>query len=194
MATFTDVARLKRMLGITTAITRFDDTLTDLQDAVDQIVLDEIGLTTSGLTTYTDYIDVTFGGTSAVALEYKPVSSIVALTISGQLQIIDVDYQLIPDIGVIKFIPLSVVLPTGRNVVEVTYTAGFASVPADLLYAGNLIAVSMFNQQAHLGYKMERSGDYQYQMEGGLGSTIPTLAQRILGKHRRLFARGYRST
>ncbi len=189
MATFTDVTRLKRMLGVPAGVTRFDDTLTDLQGAVDQIMLDEIGLSATVGTTYTDKIDVTFG-VSEVALEYRPVLSIVALTIAGQLQTENVDYEVISDIGMIKLIPLSNVLPTGRNIVEVTYISGFTTVPADLLYAGNLIAVSMFNQQAHLGYKMERSGDYQYQLDNGAGSTIPALAKRILGKHRRLFARG----
>lgn len=189
MATFTDVTRLKRMLGVPAGVTRFDDTLTDLQGAVDQIMLDEIGLSATVGTTYTDKIDVNFG-VSEVALEYRPVLSIVALTIAGQLQTENVDYEVISDIGMIKLIPLSNVLPTGRNIVEVTYVSGFTTVPADLLYAGNLIAVSMFNQQAHLGYKMERSGDYQYQLDNGSGSTIPALAKRILGKHRRLFARG----
>lgn len=189
MATFTDVTRLKRMLGVPAGVTRFDDTLTDLQGAVDQIMLDEIGLSATVGTTYTDKIDVNFG-VSEVALEYRPVLSIVALTIAGQLQTENVDYEVISDIGMIKLIPLSNVLPTGRNIVEVTYVSGFTTVPADLLYAGNLIAVSMFNQQAHLGYKMERSGDYQYQLDNGAGSTIPALAKRILGKHRRLFARG----
>ena len=194
MATFTDVTKLKRMLGIPAGVTRFDDTLVDLQDPVDQIMIDELGLSTVGVTTYTDKIDVTFGGITEVALKYRPVASIVALTISGDTQVLDTDYELIPDIGVIKLIPLTAILPTGRNIVEVTYTAGFDSVPSDLIYAGNLIAVSMFNQQAHVGYKMERSGDYQYQIDNGGGSTIPKLAQRLLGKHRRLFARGFRTT
>ena len=194
MATFTDVTKLKRMLGIPAGVTRFDDTLVDLQDPVDQIMLDELGLSLAGVTTYTDKIDVTFGGTTEVALKYRPVASVVALTISGNAQTIDTDYEVLSDIGVIKLLPLSAILPTGRNIVEVTYTAGFASVPSDLIYAGNLIAVSMFNQQAHVGYKMERSGDYQYQIDGGGGSTIPMLAQRILSKHRRLFARGMRSS
>ena len=56
MATFTDVTKLKRMLGIPAGVTRFDDTLVDLQDPVDQIMLDELGLSLAGVTTYTDKI------------------------------------------------------------------------------------------------------------------------------------------
>ena len=46
------------------------------------------------------------------------------------------------------------------------------------------------NQQSHIGFKSEKAGDYTYSLDNGSGSSIPSLAMRILNKHRRLFARG----
>ncbi len=200
MSTFTDTTKIKRMLGISnglcTGTTQYDDVIEDLRLAVDQIVLDELNLTTAAVTTYSERIDINFVGQNEIALNHRPVGSIVALTIGGQLQTLSttVDdggtYVLNSDLGVVKLTPLYVSFPTGRSVINVTYTAGFSSVPADLLYAGNLIAVSLFNQQSHVGFRSEKVGSYSYQMDSGIGSTIPQIAQRILNKHRRLFARG----
>ena len=99
-------------------------------------------------------------------------------------------YTLIKELGVIKLNPLYMSFPSGRGVIQVTYTAGMTTMPEDLKYASNMIAVSMFNQQGHVGFRSESAGGYRYSMDGGEGSTIPKIAQRIINKHRRLFARG----
>ena len=186
---FTDTAKIKRMMGIPTGVTQNDQAFEDLQAAVEQIVLDEIGLTTSGVTTYSEKIDIDFIGVNEVALAYRPLVSITALTIADTLQA-STEYELDLDLSIIKLKPLASFFPTGRGVVEVTYTAGFANVPEDLKYAGNLIAVSLFNQQNSIGIKEQRLGDYTVKFDSGVGSTIPRIAERILCKHRRLFARG----
>ena len=84
--------------------------------------------------------------------------------------------------------------PTGRSKVKITYTAGYGTtiddIPKDIQYAGHLICCSLFNQQSHLGFVSERAGSYSYSLGKGTGSTIPAMAERILSKYRRLFARG----
>jgi len=82
------------------------------------------------------------------------------------------------------------VIPSGRAVVEITYIAGFDTVPSDITYAANLIAVSLFNQQSHVGFVSEKTSGYSYNLGKADGSFIPAMARRILNKHRRLFARG----
>ena len=186
---FTNKDRIKRMMGIPSVVTRNDAAIEDLQGAVEQMVLDELGLTSSGLTSYSEKIDITSGGMGEVALAYRPVSSITALTVSGSLMT-STGYELDSGLGVIKLTPLSAMFSTGRGVVEVDYVAGFSSVPADVIYAGNLIATSLFNQQSSAGIKEQRIGDYMVKFDGATGSTIPLIAQRILNKHRRVFARG----
>ena len=196
---FTDKQTIRRMLGISDGscgTTRFDQSIEDLQPAVEQIMLDELGLTGAGNTNlYHEMIDVDFPQTE-VPLRYTPVSSVVALTIGGTLQTASVmnsnsgTYILNKDQGIIKLEPMSGIFPIGRAVVEISYYAGWGSVPNDLKYAGNLIAVSLFNQQGHVGLRSERTQGYSYTMDSGKGSQFPSIAERILSRHRRVFVLG----
>ena len=190
MATFASSTAIKRMLGIPTTVSTHDDAISDLLDAVDQIVLDELNLDAAASTTYTDKLDVTDGGQTMINTTKRPVISVTALTVGGSAYVDGTNYKIDKGLGMITLMPMGNFLPVGRESVEITYTAGFSSVPADLVYAGNLIACSMFNQQSHVGFASERAGDYTYSMGKGVGSSIPALASRILNKHRRLFARG----
>jgi len=190
MATFASSTAMKRMLGIPSSVTTHDDAISDILDVVDQMVLDEIGLTAATSTSYTENMDITDSGQNEISLSYTPVLTVTSFKVSGQDQTVDEDYKIDKSIGFIKKIPLASFFPSGRNVIAITYTAGFSSVPADLVYAGNLIGVSLFNQQSHVGFVSERAGNYAYNMGDGTGSTIPRIAMRILSKHRRLFARG----
>tara|TARA_Y100000114_G_scaffold85168_1_gene78692 strand:+ start:5283 stop:5906 length:624 start_codon:yes stop_codon:yes gene_type:complete len=200
MATFAQLTTIKAMLGISggtcAGTTRYDDAITILLDVVDQIILDELDLTSATTTTYTDFIDIDFVGQTEVALRHRPVVSIVGLTINGEAISASTPttnngtYVLNKDLGVIKMDPLYYVIPSGRAIVQCTYTAGFDSVPSDLVYAGNLIAVSLFNQQSHVGFQSERTNGYSYNLGSAEGSFVPAMARRILNKHRRLFARG----
>lgn len=203
MATFSSLSNVKAMLGISgggcTGTTRYDDAINLILPAVDDIILDELGLTTASLTLYHDYIDVDYVGQTEIALQYRPVSSVVGLTIAGELVHPSTpsssagnsgSYVLVKDLGVIKLDPLYYAIPSGRAIVECTYYAGFDSVPNELTYAGNLIAVSLFNQQSHVGFVSERTSGYSYNLGSAQGSYIPAMAMRILNKHRRLFARG----
>lgn len=203
MATFASLNNVKAMLGISgggcTGTTRYDDAINIILPAVDDIILDELGLTTASLTLYHDYIDIDFVGQTEVALQHRPVSSVVGLTIAGELMVASTPtssagnsgtYVILKDLGVIKLDPLYSVIPSGRAIVECSYYAGFETVPSELVYAGNLIAVSLFNQQSHLGFVSERTSGYSYNLGNAQGSHIPKMAERILNKHRRVFARG----
>ncbi len=203
MTTFASLNNVKAMLGISgggcAGTTRYDDAINIILPAVDDIILDELGLTTASLTLYHDYIDVDFVGQTEIALQHRPVSSVVGLTIAGGLMVASQPvsstgnsgtYILNNDLGVIKLDPLYSVIPSGRAIVQCSYYAGFDVVPSELTYAGNLIAVSLFNQQSHLGFVSERTSGYSYNLGNAQGSYIPKMAQRILNKHRRVFARG----
>ena len=190
MATFASSTSIKRMLGIPSSVTQHDDAIADLLDVIDQIVLDELGLDASGSTSYTEKIDFTDYGQSKVSLKYRPVLTVSSFKISGQSQTEGSNYKIDKSLGVITLMPITNFFPVGTEVMEITYTAGFASAPADLVYAGNLIACSLFNQQSHVGFASEKAGSYSYSLGKGTGSTIPQIAQRILGKYRRVFTLG----
>ena len=186
---------VKSMLGIPAGITRYDSAITITLEVSEQILLDEIGLSDFVSKSYSEKIDITESGLNEVALAWNPVISIAALTIKSTAQTITTDYEINKELGIIKLVPLSAYFPTGRGSVEVSYTAGYAdvaSIPKDLSYAGHLICCSMFNQQSHVGFVSEKAGNYSYNLGKATGSTIPMTAQRILNKHRRLFARGMR--
>ena len=189
MAEFATSTAIKRMLGIPSSVSTHDDAIADLLDVANQIVLDELNLTAGVTTIYHDYLDVTDNGQTSINTTRSPVLEVVALTIGGALQT-DSEYKIDLPTGMIKLKPIYSFLPTGRNKVVITYKAGFATIPSDLVYAGNLIACSLFNQQSHVGFASERAGSYSYSLGKGTGSTIPAIANRILNKHRRLFARG----
>jgi hypothetical protein len=180
---------MKLMLGIPSTVTDHDTVLDVIADAVDSIILGELGLSTTDVTSYTEKIDIENTIQNEFAVTYVPLVSITSLKVNSTLISGTTGYKF-TEWGSVRMLPSYNLLPTGRNVVEITYTAGFASVPNDLKYAGGLIGCSMFNQQSHVGMKSEKVGEYQYNLGGdGGGSTIPALATRILGKYRRIFAR-----
>jgi len=182
--------KVKRMLGVPSGITRYDETIDDLLTVSDQIVLDETGFSTLTVTQYSELLTVDYVGQNELALKYSPVVSVVALTIGDQLQVLNTDYSINEELGFIELKPLYANFPTGRGVVDITYNAGIDPVPSDLTYASNLIACSLFNQQSHVGFQSEKAGNYTYNLGKNTGSTIPQMANRILNKYRRLFARG----
>ena len=188
---FTGRTTIKSLLGISSDITQYDTAIDIVAQMTDDIILDEIGLTSATVQTYNEKFDVLDQGTNELALSYTPVQTIAAVTILTALDgtqgtaLATTEYYF-TEWGAFRLKPLYALLPTGRQVISICYTAGFSSVPNDLKYAASLIAVQAFNQQSHLGYKSEKAGDYSYTMNAG-GCTIPALARRILNKHRRLF-------
>lgn len=189
MAEFATSTAIKRMLGIPSSVSTHDDAISDLLDVANQMVLDELNLTAGVTTVYHDYMDVDSNGQTSINTTRRPVLEVVALTIGGT-KYASTEYKIDLPTGMIKLKPIYAFLPTGRDKVIITYKAGFATIPSDLIYAGNLIACSLFNQQAHVGFASERAGSYSYNLGNPTGSTIPAIANRILNKHRRVFARG----
>ena len=193
METWLSATNVKSMLGIPTGVTRYDSAITETIAATEQIITDELNLDSILSTEYTDKIDVTTIGLNEVSLSYAPIVSVAGVTIKKESQVENTDYVINKRLGIIKLLPLSSYFPTGREVVVVTYNAGYEntnSIPKDLTYAGHLICCSLFNQQSHVGFKSERAGNYSYNLGDATGSTIPAMAKRILGKYYRVFARG----
>ena len=145
MAEFATSVAIKRMLGIPSSVSTHDDAISDLLGVANQIVLDELNLTAGTTTVYHDSLDVTSSIQTEINTTRRPVLEVVALTIGGALYA-DTEYKIDLSLGMIKLKPIWNLLPGGRDNVVITYRAGFASIPSDLVYAGNLIACSMFNQ------------------------------------------------
>ena len=188
MSTFASTTTMKLLLNIPSSVTDYDDVLDVVADAVDDIVLGELGLSTGLTQTYYEKIDIENATQNEFSVTYRPLVSVTALTISSQFQAENVDYYF-KDYGVVRMTPSWYMLPTGREVIEIEYVAGFETIPNDLKYAANLIGVQLFNQQSHMGMDSEKLGGYQYKLANTGGSAFPDTARMILAKHRRLFAR-----
>ena len=189
MGTFASTSTMKLLLNIPSAVSDHDAVLAIIEDAVDDLILGELGLSAGTTQSYTEKIDIENATQNEFALTYRPVVSISALTINTIFQAENVDYYF-KDYGVVRMLPSWYMLPTGREVIEVTYVAGFETIPNDLKYAANLIGAQMFNRQSHVGFDSEKLGGYSYKLASPKnGQSFPDLAKMILNKHRRLFSR-----
>ena len=192
VAKFTGIGRVKRMLGIPgvagTGITQHDLLISTLVTVVDQLILDELDLKSADVTTYSEKFDITRSGQREVALRRVPLVSVAALTDDGSL-VATADYYT-TEYGQVRLIGDTDFFTTGRQKVEITYTAGFSTIPEDLKHAATLIVCAQYNQGSHLGYNRESIGAYSYAIgNDGAGIMFPNMAQRILNNYRRIFVR-----
>ena len=175
---------VKSVLGIPAGVTRSDALIDILVDAAASLVREETDLPAEAVSTYSEVIDVEFAGQRDVPLRYRPVVQVVALTIGASAPS-PASFTATAS-GSLRLSAEGAFFPVGRQIVDVTYTAGFAATPADLSHATTLIAVQGFNQGGHAGFESERVSTYSYSLDE---SAIPPLAQRILNRYRRAFPR-----
>lgn len=192
VAKFTGVGRVKRMLGIPgvagAGVTTHDLLISTLVTVVDQMVLDELDLTSADVTTYSEKFDINRTAQAEIAVRRCPLVSVVALTNDGSL-VSSSDYYT-TEYGQVRLINNGDYFDTGRQTVEITYTAGFSTIPEDLKHAATLIVCAQYNQSSHLGYNRESIGAYSYAIgNDGAGIMFPNMAQRILNNYRRIFVR-----
>jgi len=75
--------------------------------------------------------------------------------------------------------------PVGRENVKVTYTAGYADIPADIQEAcAQTCAWLLSANERDAGVTAERLGDYQYTRDTA-GGLLPPLAKALLARYRR---------
>lgn len=194
MAVFTTTLKVRSLLGLASGVTVYDELLSTLVDVADQIIFDEIGLPADhggAVHPYTEKFDVSVKGQKDLAVNYTPLVSVVAITTGGTNgSAVAADDYYITDYGQVRLIPSGAYWPVGQQIVEITYNAGFASIPADLQHAATLVAVHHFNEGPRLGFQSEKLGTYNYKLSNlGMGMGLPPIVNRILAKYKRIFAR-----
>jgi hypothetical protein len=136
-------------------------------------------------------------GTAGIWLVEWPVTAITAVTIDGTVQTLSDFYTRRPaKFGMLQ--PLSGFWPCGRQLIEVTHDAGWATVPDSLCAAATQIVILRFNTDSHMGLAEERIGQYGYKMgtpggsQGGesTGGGFPGTLAAVLGNWARPFATG----
>lgn len=194
---FTTLARVKSALGIPPADTTHDTLLTDLVEESNAQLLRVFQLDECDPKSYTRKYDIDDSSTEAFPLRAYPVISVDEVKYGDTVQTLTEFYLRQPeDFGLISPTTDAVVFPFGRRSVEVTHTAGFATIPPELRRAATVLAVAGFNTDGKIGFDSERIGQYQYKIaavgaaEGGTTSPggWPSAVSRALANYIRPFA------
>lgn len=172
----TTAARVKTILGLAAGVTFHDTAIGYAVDYANRLVLGKLGQTTLAVTTTTEYPRVYGPGQVEIQLAKLPVVGIGSITNSSSVLTAS-EYRL-DDIGNIRL------TGTGywdelRDGCQVTYGHGYDSttIPADLVRAAELIAVSSFNRAGKVGIKMQSSSGFQVQLDD---QEIPAEARAVL--------------
>lgn len=196
---FTTRDRVKLALGIPSADTTHDAYIDDLVEEANAQLLAVFQLSQCDPLQYTRTYDIHDSSTEAFWLTPHPVVTVDEVKYSDTTQTLTDFYLRNPtQMGLLSIIGNGIYFPFGRQAVEVTHTAGWATVPAELRRAGTVLAVHGFNTDGKIGYDSERIGQYQYTLgavggaEGGAVSPggWPSAVQRALANHLRPFASG----
>lgn len=181
---YTSTSRVKQLLNIPSSVTDADSLLDVLVSVANDMVGQEIGLDSPSSTEYTETFDVDWDYQQDIMLTNTPVISITSVTM-GSSTIPASDYY-VTENGSLRLVEHTIYFSFGRQMVTVVYNAGFASVPESLKHAATLICAQMYNKDPKSGFRSEKTGAYSYSSDN---HTIPPIAQRIIDRYRRVFAR-----
>ena len=184
MADLTSQIAVKRALGIPAAVTMHDTYIDTLIVVADKQCLAYCGVAALTSTVITDEAyDITDTSTNGFTLRNFPVSDVLAVKSGGET-LSTTSWYVEERSGTIRLINAGSFFSEGRQQVEVSYTAGYSSVPADLSYAATLCAVAHFNRGRHSGMSNEGMGSYRYSIDR---DAMPQSARALLANYRRIF-------
>ena len=183
MASFTTQARVKRALGIPSAVTTHDTFIDELLTVADAEIIAYCGMAGLTETAVVEKYDIPDTYSNQFTLRNFPVSSITYVTSSGAT-LSESSYYLESRSGTLKLSNAGRFFPEGRQKVVVSYTYGYSTAPADLARAATIITASHFNRTRHSGMQSEGVGGYRYRVSD---QAVPSAAQSLLAKYKRLF-------
>lgn len=184
MADLTTRVNVKRLLGVPSAVTMHDDFIDTLLEVADQQIIAYSGMAALTQTTVTDEAyNISGGAENQFTLRNFPVSAVAAVKSAGST-LSTSSWYFEPRSGLLALKKSGSFFPTGRQNIEVTYTYGYATVPADLSYAASLICAYHFNVGRHAGMRSESGSGYSYRVSENY---LPPAAEGILAKYKRIF-------
>lgn len=187
MADLTTRVKVKRALGVPIAVTQHDDFIDTLLEVADQEIIAYCGMASLTQTTATsEPYNVPTTYQNEIMLRNFPVIS-VGSVVSGGSTLSATSYYVDDRTGVLRLTDYSRYFPTGVHKVKVTYTYGYATVPADLAHAATLVCIGHFNATRHAGMKSEGANGYRYSLADG---GVPKSAKSILARYCRVIPVG----
>ena len=181
----TTIRRLHSLAGLPFGITFHDAALGLCADIANSHVFRRIGQPALGLTTRTEYPEVSRESQYRIVLRRWPVDSVVTITNGGSALAAD-QYRLDSERGWIDLVQGSIgsraYLAAWSPIpgdVAVTYLHGWTdtTVPDDLRGAADLIGLQLFRRIKHAGADSETIGKHRIDLSN---EPIPPEAQRIL--------------
>lgn len=171
--------------------TDFDTQLTDLINRSYKILEAYIGhpIKSHSVTEYHDG-----DGTTKLMLRDFPVISITSISIDTDLdrdftdsdeQVLSTNYYVDNDNGIIEFVDDEgsgpIVFETGVKNIKIVYTAGYATIPADLVHAGCMHVSWLFQRSATEGLTTASMGG---KAEVYDNQFLPPYIRRMLDKYK----------
>lgn len=188
---FTDLPTLKAIMRIPALDTSRDVELAVYVDAANGMLYSLFGgLTDSAPTSYSEKVSIDDPITMAFHTRKWPVTAVATLE-DNDSPVASTEFAF-EDYGLVHLTDALAYFSFGRNIVEITYTAGFPPGHpglAELKLAATQIAAYNANVSAHGGVQKETIGQYSYELgagakdsgsAGGGGFGIPPSAERIL--------------
>lgn len=180
---FTTSTRVKNALMIPAGITQHDTLIGNLVDAVDRTILQ--GLRLDGMTSavYEDKFDIEAWGQDAVLLRRRPVVSVGAVTDNGSA-VASADYYFEP-YGKLRLKGLSAQFTAGKQMVSVSYNAGFASPnlpPEDIALFATTACALWFNCIPNAGLGNSDVGGHKQEFTG----VMPDAVERLMASYRQV--------
>lgn len=178
----TSTARVKRAIGIPSAVTDQDTALDDVVNAVDASLAGWLGLPALTSASYTDRYTFRRGDITRFALRYTPVVSVTSVTDDGVLLVSGTDYAL--EDGTTGYLTLldkskRSAFTYGPQKVVVVYTAGHsASAPDEgLKRLATALCAQQYHQDRRAGIASERVGDHTW--TASVDALPPTLRHEV---------------
>ena len=198
---FTSRSDVKLALRIPTAVTDSDDLIDSLIDEVHATILDDIGggLIQALLTSYTQKFDINMEGFRGLRLPHWPVGEITSVLTgtnqAGAGTTVSASEYYVTDEGTLRLETSTGYWPTGKQNVQVTWPAGFATTVTrdylSLALAERMTVCELFNTMGGAGKKSEKIGSYSYtnaSLSDRGGDIYPSVAARIISRFRSPFA------
>ena len=156
----TSLDKVKEFLGLTD--TSQDSLLGTLLDGVSDAIETDCRRAIA-LGTYSEKLDILEDYTEDFMVANYPVRSVVALTDNGTLMV-DVTNYYWETQGYFHRYPEDYYWTTGLRKVEITYTAGYATIPDDIQLLAQKLVAQVYNSLGTGGFESERIGDYSYRV------------------------------
>lgn len=174
----TTLQKLKQYLGITTS--NDDALLTELVASANAFVLSYIGRDIEAK----DYVEKYNGtGSVGITLDNDPIISIAAVAVDGRSVPVSTGH----DVPGYFFVDSQLVLrgsvfTRGKRNVDVSYRAGFDTVPADIMQAANYVAAQMYKRRDRIGVSSKTIGQETISYDA---ADLDTKSRGILNQYKK---------